>query len=421
MRSGVTIGVIAASLAVAAPASADTRYASPGGTGPPATCPVSNPCGIVDAVENGAADGDDILLAQGTYAMTANLDVTDDLNIRPIDPALGRPVLTSAADPDVVDVRTAGALLSDLEIRATGPTVAGMSMGGGGAERLVVTSGGGGACIFYNTPAVLRDSSCVETGGNFAIGVLGDESSDDPSLTTANVTAVSTGEGPNPYGIWVAATANSATATLDAHNTIAYGDSVDVQMQRSGGATSASATLSSSNFDSVASLGGGTVTPAGSPGNQTSVPQFVNLAGADVHQAGSSETIDAGVTGFLYFGALDVDRQPRVIGSAPDIGADEYLEAPDTAAPDTTLTRTPKKKVKSKRKRKKAKFAFESSEPGSSFACSLDGGPALPCDSGRFVKKVKRGKHAFEVAAIDAAGNTDPTPAEYRWKLKRKR
>ena len=122
----------------------------------------------------------------------------------------------------------------------------------------------------------------------------------------------------------------------------------------------------------------------------------------------------------------DIDGDPRTFGSAPDIGSDEWVPEEevvppptDTTAPETTLTRTPRKKVKSKRKRKKVAFAFTSSEPGSTFRCTLDGA-AKPCD-GSFAGKVKLGRHTFAVAATDAAGNTDPTPATYGWKLKRKR
>jgi hypothetical protein len=34
---------------------------------------------------------------------------------------------------------------------------------------------------------------------------------------------------------------------------------------------------------------------------------------------------------------------------------------------------------------------------------------------------VKKGKHTFEVRAVDAAGNVDPTPASDTWKRKKKK
>jgi large repetitive protein len=63
-------------------------------------------------------------------------------------------------------------------------------------------------------------------------------------------------------------------------------------------------------------------------------------------------------------------------------------------------------------------FEFSSSEPGSSFECSLDGGPFSPCSSPDVIK-AKKGKHHFEVRARDAAGNVDPAPAAASWKRKK--
>jgi len=37
------------------------------------------------------------------------------------------------------------------------------------------------------------------------------------------------------------------------------------------------------------------------------------------------------------------------------------------------------------------------------------------------VRKLKPGKHKIAVTATDAAGNADPTPAVYKWKVQRKK
>jgi len=37
------------------------------------------------------------------------------------------------------------------------------------------------------------------------------------------------------------------------------------------------------------------------------------------------------------------------------------------------------------------------------------------------VEKVKKGKHEFDVVAVDAAGNKDASPAEDSWKIKKKK
>jgi hypothetical protein len=82
-------------------------------------------------------------------------------------------------------------------------------------------------------------------------------------------------------------------------------------------------------------------------------------------------------------------------------------------APDTTIDAGPKAKS---RKRKVA-FAFSASVPGATFECKLDAAEFAPCTS-PLTMKVKLGRHVFQVRASDA-GNTDPIPAEYRFKRRR--
>jgi hypothetical protein len=55
-------------------------------------------------------------------------------------------------------------------------------------------------------------------------------------------------------------------------------------------------------------------------------------------------------------------------------------------------------------------FAFASSEPGSSFVCSLDGAAFAACTSPT-KRTVTAGAHTFKVAAKGSSGNTDASPA----------
>ncbi len=92
----------------------------------------------------------------------------------------------------------------------------------------------------------------------------------------------------------------------------------------------------------------------------------------------------------------------------------------DTKPPETEITKSPKKRLKLKpgKKKAKAKFSFASSEGNSTFECRVDKKPFAACTSPRTVK-LKKGKHTFQVAATDSAGNTDPTPAKFRVKVVR--
>jgi hypothetical protein len=87
----------------------------------------------------------------------------------------------------------------------------------------------------------------------------------------------------------------------------------------------------------------------------------------------------------------------------------------DKAAPETTITKEPRNP-----RPKRTRFSF-ASEPGATFACTLDGGAPEACTSRWTYRGLKRGRHTFSVAATDAAGNTDPTPAISNFKVKRKR
>jgi hypothetical protein len=92
-------------------------------------------------------------------------------------------------------------------------------------------------------------------------------------------------------------------------------------------------------------------------------------------------------------------------------------EPGDTTAPDTTITKGPKDKTR----KKTATFTFTGTDARAvaSFQCKLDAGAFAPCTSPHTVK-VKKGKHTFQVQAIDEAGNVG-APATDDWKVKKKR
>lgn len=112
----------------------------------------------------------------------------------------------------------------------------------------------------------------------------------------------------------------------------------------------------------------------------------------------------------------DSDPVPDGADACPTIAGTLPNGCPDTVLPDTVITAGPAAKTK----KRGATFEFISTEPSTSFACSLDHKPFVPCSSPATFKKLRRTKHTFEVRAIDAVGNLDPTPATAAWKVKRK-
>jgi hypothetical protein len=85
----------------------------------------------------------------------------------------------------------------------------------------------------------------------------------------------------------------------------------------------------------------------------------------------------------------------------------------DTAPPDTSIDSGPSGSGNGP----SASFEFSSTEAGSDFACSLDGGAAQPCVSPQAYTGVAAGPHTFSVTATDPHGNADPSPATRSWSV----
>jgi hypothetical protein len=90
---------------------------------------------------------------------------------------------------------------------------------------------------------------------------------------------------------------------------------------------------------------------------------------------------------------------------------------PPNVAPHTKLRKHPGKKTRMRT----ARFSFSSNEPGSRFRCKLDRRRFRSCRSPAVYRRLKPGGHVFRVVAVDSSGAADPTPATFRWKVKRKR
>jgi len=108
----------------------------------------------------------------------------------------------------------------------------------------------------------------------------------------------------------------------------------------------------------------------------------------------------------------------------PDVDGDQYgdltqdlcpqskLTQAACPAPDTTVTRKPKRKAANR----KPKIRFSSTIAGSTFTCAVDGKAAKPCTS-PYKKRFKVGKHTVVITATSAVGIADPTPARVKFKV----
>ena len=109
-------------------------------------------------------------------------------------------------------------------------------------------------------------------------------------------------------------------------------------------------------------------------------------------------------------------RAVNEFGIAGEIPAEWSFEVAN--APDTTILSGPSGTTESTT----GAIAFASSEPGSTFECSLDGeafteclSPAVFPDTELGWPELSVGTHTFLVQAVDIDGNVDPTPASRTW------
>jgi hypothetical protein len=164
-----------------------------------------------------------------------------------------------------------------------------------------------------------------------------------------------------------------------------------------------------------------TVTIDSGPANPSdqSVAQFV------FHSSGASGnvfyrcTIDGGgpngCSSPQQYSSLHNGNHSFTVRAVDSGGANALAEyswtISDLTPPETVITSGPSDPTASST----ATFEFTSSEPGSTFVCSLDGGPLQSCVSPKGFVGIAPGQHTFSVAATDVNGNTDATAAQRTW------
>jgi hypothetical protein len=325
----------------AAQASAASRFAEVGGNGPSATCPVSDPCGIVDAI-NLAAMGDDVTLLGGLppapYTISALVELVVPSNVTVHGTVGARPVIqTGNANGPGVELK-AGSVLRDVVVEYTGANDSAILLSGGGTlERVTghATGGGtdGGCGTLDGGTPVIRDSVCWRDGPGTANPVGGvtarNGSAVAQTLTLRNVTAISSEEN-DEAGIF-AIKSGTGALTVTATNTIAFSETGS-DVAHLAGFTPTAVNLDHSNYDSESDTGGVITNPGTGTANQTTPPVFVDRLGGDFHQQPTSTaTIDLGTATGLLSDERDFDGHARSIGAAPDIGADEIRNTTTTA------------------------------------------------------------------------------------------
>ena len=94
---------------------------------------------------------------------------------------------------------------------------------------------------------------------------------------------------------------------------------------------------------------------------------------------------------------------------------ERHLPSTTRSAPQTTMDSGPSSA--STTYNGDSSFSFSSSEPNSTFECTLDSGTWDLCTSPKSYSGLANGEHTFSVRAIDGAGNVDASPETRRWKV----
>lgn len=90
----------------------------------------------------------------------------------------------------------------------------------------------------------------------------------------------------------------------------------------------------------------------------------------------------------------------------------------DTRPPRTKIVTHPPKRIRTARPRARAVFRFRSSEGGKRFSCKVDKTAYRRCGK-RLVRRFPAGDHVLRAKARDGAGNLDPSPAVFRFRVLR--
>lgn len=423
----VVAGSMTAMLAIPGLASA-TRYAEPNGDGPAASCPEADPCALGDAVDHTfTTEGERVVLAPGIYTREAQLTLRNDVTVGP-ESGAPRPTLISSAS-----------------------TAIGTTDNSSGVQDMNIWTIADGARGFFSLTRVERvhsisfgddsnpcrasdglESSICEARGHDSTALLSAfNSCTFPGVLThelEGITAVATHTSSTALGVEVLNASSNCGIDLTGRNLLLDSPGPDVRVRTdSKGFESASATLESSRFADVVVEGtDASATPAGEGANITATPELTD----GLRQLPGSPTIDAGVAD-PGLPTQDVDREARVQGAAPDIGADEI----DNVRPTVELTRTPGPVTRTRGRFKRVRIAFEGSDeelqtrratPHGAllYECRVDRGDWEVCASpfkARLSSARRRGKaHVIRVRATDEAGNVS-RPARWRGRIKRTR
>jgi hypothetical protein len=322
---------------------------------------------------NAAVDGDEVLVHPGEYAV-APFTIDDRVYVhgvegrprpRIIDSAGGVQYFVQLADVDIrlrhLHIETE---LSGSTLHSTFPVT---------LEQLVVVAGSGsGAPMLLELAGPVIRNTIVRSEHMNGVALTLRATTD---AQLRNVTAHAPGSG----GIAVIVEAGdyqtnpltpcepSVPGSATARNVIARGGRYDIRVYSQCG-KAASVNIRNSNFrpdhvnldGPMASLDDG----GAAGGNQSGNPLFANAPNGNLHLLAGSPAIDRGMAD-PQNGTADIDGDPRTLGAAIDIGADEFVPEPASTSTSPPSNEFTLGKAKKNKKKGTAKLPATVPGPGS--------------------------------------------------------
>jgi hypothetical protein len=312
-------------LALAPPATAGTaaRFAVPNGLG--TACTVSSPCSVTQAISAAPPDAQVYVNSGlGDYSIAGPLHAPNRVDIHGT-PGRPRMIFTSGNGGLYLDA--AGSTIENVYLEATAIQEQALGLPlGGTVRRVFVKAKGTDALACSGRDLTLENTVCwVTSGEGTALSTHAD--TDHSTSVARNVTLWAPGS--FGYGVFVSASAGF-TNSLQLFNAVVKGGSGnghgDLRTFAYDSGATAEILTDHTRYDPATNTtaGDGTNTIVAHEANIAAMPRFVNPAAGDFHQTCLSPTVNAGADDELN-GDSDFDGDDRVIGSAPDMGADEFL------------------------------------------------------------------------------------------------